>query len=367
MNNFSVNAAELNGTSNRNTIVGLGSASATLTFVAFERSLAFLEGAATFDTSVLGDLTKMSQIGVASAGITFTQSAILDSFREVTIPSGSSVMVFDETAAMNAQKALSDAFTSMTLGSTGDLYKIMFVAGSSSIAFSVVSPEGPERTMLLGASSSDLLFDTEADITQYVTRYLPDAIDLFEFDVEGSLTQHVKVDLGAANAPMTFDAFGDLTNYARIQLAANDGITFNAIGDLTQYTTTYMPLSLASIVFETTANITQLIRVELSANDGIAFGVSGDLTKFTTTILPVANASITFEVNGALRQNTNLQAVAVMTLEASANLSSIQAMVGTADMTFTETANLFNNPSAIDPPAYVMIRPFVDRVMVRQS
>jgi hypothetical protein len=346
VNNFSVNAAELNGTSNRNTLVSLGSASATLTFVAFERSLAFLEGSATFNTSVLGDLTKMSQIGAASTGITFTQSASLDSFREVNIPSGSSVMVFDETAAMNAQKALSDAFTSMTLGSTGDLYKIMFVDGSSSIAFSVVSPEGPERTMLLGASSSDLLFDTTADITQYVTRYLPNAVDLFEFDVKGTLTQHVKVNLGAANAPMTFNVAGDLTNYARIQLAANDGIVFSAIGDLTKYTTTYMPAATASIVF----------------------GANAELTNYATTAIPIARSEIQFNGTASLTQFVNLQSVGLgVTFTVTANLGSIQAMTGTTGIVFTESANLFNNPSAIDPPAYLLTRPFVERVMVRQS
>lgn len=277
MNTHGLNSAELNGSSGQFTVIDLGTATATLEFIAFERSLTQLSGTAGITFSALGDITKMSQLGVASTGITLATTASLSKFVVVGLGAAQADLIFSETASLSTVKPLGSATADLAFSVAGDLYLVVDMTASATLAFEAVSTGGPQLTRLLGDSTALLILDTVADLTQHVKRNLGDAVSGIELEVTGSLIQYVKNYLPNVSAPLTLEAQGDLTNYA---------------------------------------------------------------------IIGMASADMTFIVGGVL--------------------ANYIYMSGSAGIVFDTDVNLFNNPNAYDPPANVLTRPYVNRVMVRQ-
>lgn len=343
MNTHELNQADLNGSFTHNVIVELGTASATIEFVAFERALAFLSGTAGISVGILGDITKYSQIGYASTGIVFNHSATLAAFTEVNIPSGSSSIVFSESGTLYSQQLLPTATGGIDFSVSGDLYVVGDLAGTAALTFSVESSAGPQLTKLLGASASSFALDSTADMTQYIIRYIPDAVTAFEFEADASLTQHVKQYIPASASPMTFDVVGNLTNYAKVYMAGATGITFGESAAI--QSTMLIGNAAGGISFVATAEISNR-RIDLpEATSTISLAATGNL--ISRINLPNASTGVAFSQLG--------------------NLGVVKSISGSADIVFSTSANLLNNPTAIDPPAYVLTRPFVDRIMVRQS
>lgn len=277
MNTHGINSAELNGSSGHFTVIDLGTATATLEFVAFERSVTQLSGTIGITFSALGDITKMSQLGTASTGITLDTTASLDKFAVVGLGAAQADLVFAETASLSTVIPLGNAVSDLAFSVVGDLYLVVDMTASATLAFEAVSSGGPQLTRLLGDSPALLGFETVADLTQHVKRNLGDAVSGMELEITGSLIQYVKNYLPNVSAPLTLDAQGDLTKYARMGMASAD---------------------------------------------------------------------MTFIVGGVL--------------------ANYIYMSGSAGIVFDTDANLFNNPNAYDPPANVLTRPYVNRVMVRQ-
>lgn len=366
MNKYELNQADLNGSYTHNVIVELGTASATIEFVAFERALAFLSGTAGISASVLGDITKYSQIGYAGSGIVFSHIASLAAFTEVNIPSGTADISFSEYGELYSQLLLPAAASGIDFSSSGDLYVVGDLAGTAGLTFSVTSDSGPQLTKLLGTGTASFALDGTADLTQYIIRYIPAADTALEFEADGALTQHVKQYLPTSSSPMTFDVVGNLTNYAKVYLSGESGVAFSETAGL--QSTVRMPISISGIDFTTTAVINNR-RIDIpTANTGIVFGETAYLAAGVRSAIPFATLSVVLDTTGSLTKKANLgTAIASFTLTTEGHVGNIQKLQGASVITFTTSANLLNNPTAIDPPAYVLTRPFVDRIMVRQS
>ena len=342
MNKHEINQAQLNGSVTHNAIVGLGSATATIDFIAFERALTLLSGSSAMSFSVLGDITKSAQIGTATAGITFSQSAALTVFREVRIPSASANVSFTQTAGLFNQKQLPNAAAAMSTTADGDLFVVTGLSASTSLSFNVSSASGPQVTKQLGAASSLLVVSESGSLTQYIKRTIPLASSDVEFEVDGSLTKHVKQYMPIALSPMVFDTLANLTRYGCVGMS----------GSLV-------------MAFTETANLSA--KLQMTASSGISFSCSATITNKRVD-LPAASASLSFLATGSLYTGRPLGlSSSGITLSTTGNLSTIQKLSGSTGINFSESANIFNNPNATDPPFYVMTRPFVDRVMVRQS
>lgn len=365
MNKHEINQSQLNGSVIHNLVVGLGSATATLNFMAFERSLTLLSGSSTMSFSVLGDITKSAQIGTATAGITFGQSAALTVFREITIPSASTSIVFTQSAGLYSQERLPNASSSMTLAVAGDLYVVGDLAATAALAFNVSSPAGPQITKLLGAASSSLSVSASGSLTQYIIRTIPAATSVLEFDVKGSLTKHVKQYMSLALSPMAFDVTANLTRYGRVTMSGSAAMAFTEAATLRA---TLRMAANSGMAFTTTATITNK-RVDIPATSiSLSFAATASLSVGTRQAIPLASTTLTVSTAGTLTKKATIGlSVSGISLFPTANLSTIQKFNGSAGIEFSESASLFNNPNAIDPPAFVLIRPFVNRVLVRQS
>ena len=342
MNIHEINSAEINARTGHNALVNLGAASASISFTVFQRVVTLLSGVAGISFDVLGDIAKYRQLGSTQASISFTTVGTLSGFAKAALPSGQAAVVFTASGSLAIGKLIPNASTGVAFGVDASLSKIQVLSAHQSLSFSV-SASTPRAIREIGSSSSNFTFNVAGSLTQYIKRQIPSGEAVLEFEVKGALTQYVRQYLPASAVQFLFGVSG--TMHPKIRLgAASAGICFSATGSLSSRR---VDIPRASATFMTDVN--------------------GSLSVCKRVAIPNASASMSFSVAGSLQRKTLIPSVsASITFNTTSNISSVQRLSGASGIRFDVYGTLSNNPFVMDVPEKTMVRPYVNRVMVRQ-
>lgn len=185
---------------------------------------------------------------------------------------------------------------------------------------------------------------------------------------------------------INFDAYGDLTRVIQIG-SGQTGIDFSTTGVLVRDPTVYIGAVSAALTFNTSSamNTRQILGaistgltfassgslnrgIQLSATGGITFATSAILTQLVKKPLGDVAGSIALDTTGNLTNYANLTTIAGgISFTVSGLLTTNRYISGTTGITFSVSGTLFNNPTAEDPDGYTVVRPYVDRTVVRRS
>lgn len=185
----------------------------------------------------------------------------------------------------------------------------------------------------------------------------------FDFSVYGNLSNIVQI--GPAETGFTLEVAGELIDDPRVMLEpANTGFSFSADAAATVKLT--LGTAVTGFSFAVAAAINRA--KTMAGTTGFTMTVAGDLTRYAKQFLPAAQATFQFDVNGTLISYVNIgPAPAGFSFDVQGILSKRIYLSGTTGFHFDLIGALFNNPAAPDLDTYTMIRPYVDRIMVRRS
>lgn len=162
------------------------------------------------------------------------------------------------------------------------------------------------------------------------------------FSETAKLGEDATVPLGAVTATLEFAASADLHRIAMLDQVIS-GLTFAVTGDLYG-------------------------RVLMTGSTGINFTASGALMQYIQRALEPVAADIVFGASATLFRYTSPGGVqSDITFDVRGLLATRVFISGGSGITFDVQGTLFNNPAGPDLDMYTMIRPYVDRTMVRES
>ncbi len=179
----------------------------------------------------------------------------------------------------------------------------------------------------------------------------------------GNLTRVIQ--LGSGLAGINLAVTGDLIRDPHVLLGTvASSISFSATG--TMYLKSMMGEVSTGISFAASSTIHA--SVLMSGRTNISFSATGALTQYVKKALPTGTTGIDLAISGTLAGYARMGAVsASISFDVEGLLSTLIFLHGSTCITFDVGGSLFNNPSAEDPDGYTLIRPFVDRLLVRRS
>lgn len=231
----------------------------------------------------------------------------------------------------------SSALNASALNGNGVIAGAVVSLGAVSVSMRFLMYEHESSEM---SGTITMAMDASGNLARLVL--LGDAVAGFVFSESATLSEDTTDPLGPGSAAMTFVATADIHRVARLG-AVSASIAMAISGALNR-------------------------RQPMSAVSGITFSASGALMQYIKQPLPTGSAGITMEANATLFKYSRLGGVqANITFDISGILATLAFISGSTNITFTVTGALFNNPAGPDLDSYTMVRPYINRTMVRQS